>query len=1202
MKTTIDPAGVFKPAWLNRAAALPIYAVLALTLSLIWFSDPVRVSHENRMLALLLYTLPITGVSVAGAWLAVRGYLAGGPQALLYSGCGLVAMGSGLFLSGLIRGGDLGANDAITLRSIGAFFSACLHLTAALQAARLKPSRPEPSAFKVACALLGVLVLSGLSWAAAQYDLVPDFYIAGAGSTPLRQLVLVLSMALLAIAAAFLAHDARRRDNLALRCYGLGLGLIALGLGDAAIAAPGSILNWAGRLSQTLGHVYLLAAFIITIRKAARKGFDVQEATADFYLDSEGHYRALVDTLRQAVITLDPKGRVVLWNPQAEVVFGYHLAEATGRPLVDLVAPAGEGREVVREVLSERRGRYLEVRLSRKNGEPFPAEILVLPAGSRWAEWTNLIVRDITERRDAEERLKKETDEIVLANRILKVFLEETGDDLFDKALHIVMEGMQSEYGVFGYIDEKGDLICPSMSKLLAQCEVAEKCVHYPRDRWKGLWSRALLERRAFYSNELALVPAGHVPIRRNLTVPILFQDRVIGLLNLANKATDYTDRDREIIEGLAGRIAPVLYAWLQKKMRDDERAAAAAELAYLASFPGLNPHPVAEVDLDGKVRFCNPAAERLFPDLRQRGQVHPWLSGWSAIIRPAVEDEKRKFEKEVAIGNQWYHQTLLFIPESRSFRIYGLDITGLKATEQRLRESQADLNWAQAVGRIGSWRLNLQRNELLWSDENHQIFGVPKGTPMSYQTFLGIVHPEDREYVDREWTAALGGAPYDIEHRIVAGDLVKWVRERAELEFDAGGQLLGGFGITQDITDRKQAEEALQQAKEYLEEKVRSRTRELEDTVVTLKNEIIVRTKIQTQLHQLSRVFMEAADPIIIEDLEGKVIEMNHEAEAVYGWSRDELIGKSIYTLFLPERLHLAAEVRERCRRGEEIRNYEGVRKAKSGRIFQVLLTAFPLTDQSGDIAFIVTICKDISTQKEMEAQLHDAHRHLRELSRKSLEALETDRRNVSRELHDSIGGSLAAIKFGLEEVAEQALRRTVSEPKSIETLVSHLADTIKETKRISANLRPLSLDDLGLVSTIEWYTRQFRQRYESIRVICQIDVEDDEIPEEAKIVIYRVMQESLANAARHSRADTICIRLSKSAFHFEFTVEDNGFGFEARETFIGPDRMSGFGLKSMQERAEISGGVLNVLSRPGEGTSVRLTLPLGPNLSGFV
>jgi signal transduction histidine kinase len=298
---------------------------------------------------------------------------------------------------------------------------------------------------------------------------------------------------------------------------------------------------------------------------------------------------------------------------------------------------------------------------------------------------------------------------------------------------------------------------------------------------------------------------------------------------------------------------------------------------------------------------------------------------------------------------------------------------------------------------------------------------------------------------------------------------------------------------------------------------------------------------------------------------------------------------------------MDLAAHVRERCRRGEEIRNWEGVRRSRSGRVIPSLLTAFPLVDESGRPAFVATICKDISVRKEMEGQLHEAHRHLRELSRKSLEALEADRRTVARELHDSIGGSLAAIKFGMEDVAEQALRDPVCGAGQLETLISHLADAIKETKRISANLRPLTIDDLGLLATIDWYTRQFNQRYENIRVVCQIGVEEQEIPEEFKIVLYRVMQEALTNAAKHSRADTIFIRLAKGASHLELEVEDNGCGFDPGEALPERDGMSGFGLKSMRERAEICGGVLNLQTRPRAGTSVRITLPFGPSVSGF-
>jgi PAS domain S-box-containing protein len=171
----------------------------------------------------------------------------------------------------------------------------------------------------------------------------------------------------------------------------------------------------------------------------------------------------------------------------------------------------------------------------------------------------------------------------------------------------------------------------------------------------------------------------------------------------------------------------------------------------------------------------------------------------------------------------------------------------------QALAQSRENLDRAEEVGQIGWWRLDTQRNVLTWSDENHRIFGVAKGTPLTYESFLAIVHPEDREYVDEKWRASLLGAPYDIEHRLLVDGRVKWVREKAYLELDDAGGLKGGFGITQDVTERKLAEQGLQQAKEELERRVRERTAELAATVESLREEVGRRSKAQQALRERS-------------------------------------------------------------------------------------------------------------------------------------------------------------------------------------------------------------------------------------------------------------------------------------------------------------------------------------------------------------
>jgi len=188
------------------------------------------------------------------------------------------------------------------------------------------------------------------------------------------------------------------------------------------------------------------------------------------------------------------------------------------------------------------------------------------------------------------------------------------------------------------------------------------------------------------------------------------------------------------------------------------------------------------------------------------------------------------------------------------------------KANNQALalRESQADLNRAQAVAHTGSWRLDVKKNELTWSDENHRIFGIPKEIPITYETFLSAVHPDDLEYVDKSWKAALTGKNYDIKHRIVVDGNVMWVREKAELVFDNNGTLLGGFGTVTDITERKKAEDAVS------------------------VSEIRYR-----------RLFEAARDGILILDADsGQIVDVNTFIKEVLGYSHEELLDKKLWEI----------------------------------------------------------------------------------------------------------------------------------------------------------------------------------------------------------------------------------------------------------------------------------------------------------------
>ncbi len=156
---------------------------------------------------------------------------------------------------------------------------------------------------------------------------------------------------------------------------------------------------------------------------------------------------------------------------------------------------------------------------------------------------------------------------------------------------------------------------------------------------------------------------------------------------------------------------------------------------------------------------------------------------------------------------------------KSQYYFYFITDITERKATEQTLNKITTDLSRAQQVGNIGSWRLDTIKNILTWSEQNHRIFGISQGQSMTYETFLSTIHPDDKEYVDKKWKAALSGDDYDIVHRIVVEGQTKWVREKAYLEFDENNILIGGFGITQDITELKMYEEQIQNLAKFPEE-----------------------------------------------------------------------------------------------------------------------------------------------------------------------------------------------------------------------------------------------------------------------------------------------------------------------------------------------------------------------------------------------
>ena len=225
--------------------------------------------------------------------------------------------------------------------------------------------------------------------------------------------------------------------------------------------------------------------------------------------------------------------------------------------------------------------------------------------------------------------------------------------------------------------------------------------------------------------------------------------------------------------------------------------------------------------------------------------------------------------------------------------------------------------------------------------------------------------------------------------------------------------------------------------------------------------------------------------------------------------------------------------------------------------------------------------------------ASLRRSEQHLRLLSAKLIEAQERERKLIARELHDSIGASLTAIIYGLEDSLENA---SGQQARQLKEILSMARETVEETRRISTNLRPAIVDDLGILATIRWFTRQFEGLYGDIDIIQQIEVQEDAIAEPLKIVIYRILQEALNNVAKHSKAGTVRVSLRQTEGRLQLTIEDDGKGFSPEVLVCQKDTEVGMGLESMRERTELLGGSFAIRSARGEGTVVEVSWPLSP------
>ncbi len=241
----------------------------------------------------------------------------------------------------------------------------------------------------------------------------------------------------------------------------------------------------------------------------------------------------------------------------------------------------------------------------------------------------------------------------------------------------------------------------------------------------------------------------------------------------------------------------------------------------------------------------------------------------------------------------------------------------------------------------------------------------------------------------------------------------------------------------------------------------------------------------------------------------------------------------------------------------------------------------------------FAFTIVFIIMSQRALNA----SKKRLTVLSTQLINAAEKERKRISHELHDEVGQALTAIKFTVENSLDLIAKEKIPEGiNCLNRVVELIQQTMSEARKISVSLRPAMIDQLGIVATISWFCREYQKSYTGITVEQIISVEENRVPQPLKIVLYRVLQEALTNIAKHSNARHVKICLNNRDSFLQLSIEDNGKGFHPDQVDA-QSGMRGFGIMSMRERVELSGGEFDIRSFEGFGTKIRAEWQIKPS-----
>lgn len=500
--------------------------------------------------------------------------------------------------------------------------------------------------------------------------------------------------------------------------------------------------------------------------------------------------------------------------------------------------------------------------------------------------------------------------------------------------------------------------------------------------------------------------------------------------------------------------------------------------------------------------------------------------------------------------------------------------LQGKRSTDASSAFREQRLRALEAAG-VGTWSWDVTKNKIEWDSRCKELFGVPDfAQNIPYEDFVVRLHPDDRESTRMALLRAVEeGGNYDMVHRALWPDgSIHWLRCIGRVA-DGVPRRLTGLSIdvswAKDLDEQHlHIQENLRLKAEELEQSVRERTAELErQTAHALE---------QARLLDL------ANDAVFVRDVDSRISYWNEGAERLYGWSRNEALGRSTHDLLHTEFPVPLSEILSSDRWEGELKHRKG-----DGTVITVASRWTTLRDDQGHPIAYLEINTDISARKEAEERA-------KHLAARILAVQDEEQRRLARELHDSLGQYLAALKMNLDwisSIPDEPGRRTKAE--CLTECLELVETCLTETRTLSHLMHPPMLDEAGLASALKCYVEGFVER-SGIEADLTISSEFPRLRSDVELTLFRSVQEAVTNAHRHSNCSKVEVTLAVDADFARVSVRDNGVGMpESKLTGIRQSNIAaGVGLAGMRERVSELGGKLE-LSSDSSGTAVTVVIP---------